>query len=260
MPWIDANGASLRYELTGSGKETLVLVHESGGCLESYDEVVAELGRDFRVLRYDQRGFGFSEKARELTLDGVAGDLAGLLDALKITAPVHLAGCAMGSDFAVAFAVRYPARVLKMAIASPNIGPTKSAARAMERAVQAERDGVRSTMKESHDRSYPEHLRALDPERFRRYQARWVCNSPASFAAQGKMMSTVDLTSDYPKIRAKTLVIGGKYDVMRTQDMARQVAKAIPGSAYVDADTGHFMALQTPRLFIDTVLPFFKAA
>ena len=74
------------------------------------------------------------------------------------------------------------------------------------------------------------------------------------------MMSTVDLTSDYPKIRAKTLVIGGKYDVMRTQEMARQVAKAIPGSAYVDADTGHFMALQTPRLFIDTVLPFFKAA
>lgn len=260
MQWIEANGASLRYELNGSGRETLVLVHESGGCLESYDEVVPELAKDFRVLRYDQRGFGFSEKVRELTLDGVAADLAGLLDALGIAGPVHLAGCAMGSDFAVAFAARNPGRVAKLAIASPNMGPTKSAVRAMERAVQAEREGVRPTMNESHDRSWPAHLRAADPERFRRYQSRWVCNSPASFMAQAQMMSNVDLSAEYAKIRAKTLVIGALHDVMRPPALAQQVAKALPGSSYVEADTGHFMALQTPRLFIDTVLPFFKAA
>jgi hypothetical protein len=33
MPWIEANGASLRYELSGAGKETLVLMHEAGGCI-----------------------------------------------------------------------------------------------------------------------------------------------------------------------------------------------------------------------------------
>jgi len=260
MPWIDANGASLRYELSGAGKDTLVLVHESGGCLESYDEVVPELAKAFRVLRYDQRAFGFSEKASALTLDGVAADLAGLLDALGMTAPVHLAGCAMGSDFSVAFASRYPERVAKLAIASPNMGRTKSAVNAMERAVQAEREGVRSTMNESHNRSWPAHLRAADPERFRRYQSRWVCNSPASFMAQAKMMSNVDLTADYAKIRAKTLVIGALHDVMRPPSVAQKVAGFLPGSTYVEADTGHFMALQTPRLFIDIVLPFLKAA
>jgi 3-oxoadipate enol-lactonase len=260
MLWIDANGASLRYELSGSGLQTLVLVHESGGCLDSFDEVVPDLSCEFRVLRYDQRGFGFSEKVRELTLNGVAADLAGLLDALNITAPVHLAGCAMGSDFAVAFASRYPERVAKLAIASPNMGPTKSAVNAMERAVQAEREGVRSTMNESHNRSWPAHLRAADPERFRRYQSRWVCNSPASFMAQAKMMSNVDLTADYAKIRAKTLVIGALHDVMRPPSAAQKVAGLLSSSTYVEADTGHFMALQTPRLFIDTVLPFLKAA
>ena len=61
MPWIEANGASLRYELSGSGKETLVLVHEAGGCLESYEDALPGLDKEFRVLRYDQRGFGFSE-------------------------------------------------------------------------------------------------------------------------------------------------------------------------------------------------------
>ena len=49
--------ASLRYELSGSGKETLVLMHEAGGCLESYEDTLPALEKEFRVLRYDQRGF-----------------------------------------------------------------------------------------------------------------------------------------------------------------------------------------------------------
>ncbi len=259
MPWIEANGASLRYELSGSGKDTLVLVHEAGGCLESYEEALPGFEKEFRVLRYDQRGFGFSEKARELTFDMVVADLAGLLDALKITAPVHVAGCAMGSDFSVGFAARHPERVARLALASPNTG--NNAARgpqSLERAALVEREGIRASMQASHDRSYPENLRAPDRERFRRYQSRWVCNTPASFSAQARMMHTVDLTPEYPRIKAPTLVIGAKYDSQRPPELAQRVASAIAGSKYVPAETGHFMALQTPQLFVDTLVPFFK--
>jgi 3-oxoadipate enol-lactonase len=73
------------------------------------------------------------------------------------------------------------------------------------------------------------------------------------------MMATVDLAADYPKIRARTLVIGARHDALRPPGLARRVAEALPGCAYVEADTGHFMALQTPQLFVDTVLPFFKS-
>ena len=259
MPWIEANGASLRYELSGAGPETLVLVHEAGGCLESFDDVLPALQKDFRVLRYDQRGFGFSEKVRELTFEGVVADLAGLLDALKITAPVNLAGCAMGADFSVGLAARHPARVAKLVIASPNIGHNGArSAGSIERAAVAEREGIRAVMNASHDRSYPENLRALDRERFKRYQARWVCNTPASFKAQAIMMSTNDLTPDYAKVKAKTLVIGCKYDTLRSPEKAQSVAQALAGAKYIEAETGHFMHLETPQLFVDTVLPFFK--
>src|SRR5215813_11173208 len=114
MPWIEGNGASLRYELSGPGRETLVLLHEAGGCLESYEDALPGLEKEFRVLRYDQRGFGFSEKVRELTFQGVVADLAGLLDVLGITASVNVAGCAMGSDFSTGFAARHPKRVTKL--------------------------------------------------------------------------------------------------------------------------------------------------
>lgn len=259
MPWIDANGASLRYELSGAGPETLVLVHEAGGCLESYEDVLPGLEKDFRVLRYDQRGFGFSEKVRELTFETVVADLAGLLDALKITAPVHLAGCAMGADFSAGFAARHPGRIAKLVIASPLAGGNVGrSAQSLERAALVEREGVRAAMQASHDRSYPENLRAMDRKRFERYQSRWACNTPASFTAQARMMSTVDLTPDYAKIQAPTLVIGAKHDGLRPAEMAGKVAKQIRGAKYLLADTGHFMNLQTPKLFVDTLVPFFK--
>lgn len=259
MPWIEANGASLRYELSGSGKETLVLVHEAGGCLESYEDALPGLEKEFRVLRYDQRGFGFSEKVRELTFETVVADLAALLDALKITSPVHVAGCAMGSDFSVGFAARHPGRVAKLAIASPMIGSNAGrSAPTIERAALVEREGIRAAMQASHDRSYPERFRALDPERFKRYQARWVCNTPASFAASARMMATVDLTPEYAKIKAPTLVIGAQHDTQRPPETAQKVANAISEAKFVLADTGHFMNLETPQLFVDTVVPFFK--
>ena len=259
MPWIEANGASLRYELSGSGTETLVLMHEAGGCLESYEDALPGLEKQFRVLRYDQRGFGFSEKVRELTFGMVADDLAGLLDALKITAPIHLAGCSMGADFSVGFAARYPDRLAKLALASPNIGDNAGrSGPILERAAIVEREGIRATMQASHDRSYPENLRALDRERFKRYQLRWVCNTPASFKASAHMMANVDLTPEYAKIKAQTLVIGAIYDSLRPPEKAKRVVEAIRGAKYVEADTGHFMNLQTPQLFVDTIAPFFK--
>jgi 3-oxoadipate enol-lactonase len=259
MPWIEANGASLRYELSGSGSATLVLLHEAGGCLESYEDALPGLEKDFRVLRYDQRGYGFSEKVRELSFESVVADLAALLDALKITGPVHVAGCAMGADYAVGFAARHAGRVAKLAIASPNIDSNAArGVRSVERAALVEREGIRAAMQDSHDHSWPENLRALDRERFRRYQSRWVCNTPASFTASARMMLTVDLTPLYAKITAPTLVIGAKHDALRPPEKAERVAKAITGAKYVLADTGHFMNLQTPQLFADTVVPFFK--
>src|SRR5213594_754264 len=122
MNWIEANGASLRYDLSGSGAETVVLIHEVGGCIESWDEAHAAFRQQFRVLRYDQRGFGLSEKTRVITMDGIVADLAALLDTLQISGPVHLAGCAMGG--AIALAGRHRTRAARIVAASPATGPT----------------------------------------------------------------------------------------------------------------------------------------
>src|SRR5258707_15460526 len=97
MNFIEVNGVGLRYELTGSGERVIVLIHEMGGSLESWDEVVPRLTAKRRVLRYDTRGAGLSEKVRgALSIDTMVDDLAALMDALGITGKVALAGIAVG--------------------------------------------------------------------------------------------------------------------------------------------------------------------
>ncbi|MSO76637.1 MAG: hypothetical protein EXQ87_06965 [Alphaproteobacteria bacterium] len=78
MQWIEVNGVSLRYESTGKGPKTpLVLIHELGGSLESWDPTLAAFAAAKRVLRFDLRGAGISERVRgTLPLDVMLADIA----------------------------------------------------------------------------------------------------------------------------------------------------------------------------------------
>ncbi len=64
MPFTTANGISIHYKLEGAKGPVVVLLHEMGGTLDSWDKVAPGLTDNFRVLRYDQRGTGLTEKPR----------------------------------------------------------------------------------------------------------------------------------------------------------------------------------------------------
>ena len=79
MDWIDINGTTLRYDIQGSGPATLVLIHEMGGTLESWDHVLPALRPGRRVVRHDWRGAGQSEKlGAPVTFHTMAADIAAL--------------------------------------------------------------------------------------------------------------------------------------------------------------------------------------
>jgi len=261
MNWIEANGASLRYDLCGDAREIVVLPHEVGGCIESWDDALPAFRRSYRVLRYDQRGFGLSEKTRIITMDGMVADLAALLDALGIAGPVHLAGCAMGAAAALAFAGRYPARVARIVAASPATWANADPAAARKRIEETERGGVRAVEPGSLAASYPEIMRALDRPRFERFRRRWLGNDPEAMAAIVRMSTdpAFDLSADLARITAPTLVIGCTHDGIRTPAMVTKVAAQIPGARYVEASSGHFMAIETPDLFTELAIPFLGA-
>src|SRR5215469_3983898 len=108
MEFAEINGAGLRYALDGKssdkGERTLVLVHEMGGSLESWEDAGRRFAESRRVLRYDCRGAGLSQKVRGvLSIDTMADDIASLLDRTKIAGKVALAGVAVGGAVALHF-------------------------------------------------------------------------------------------------------------------------------------------------------------
>ena len=259
MNWLDVNGVSLRYELSGASHaaQTVLLVHELGGCLDSWDETLPAFQREFRVLRYDQRGFGQSEKVSgTLKLDDMVNDIVALLDALAITAPVHVVGSALGSGIAAAFAARHPSRVARLAVQSL-VTHSNPATRElmMARALEMEKSGMRAQAEGSLGRSFPERLRG-NKERFEKYRKRWISNDPRGYAAINRMLLDMQLQPELAHITAPTLSIACSYDVMRPVAMIAEISKLIPNARYVEAESGHFMHAQTPELFTQLVVPF----
>ena len=259
MEFIELDGVALRYELSGKGERTLVLVHEMGGSLESWDEVVPRFAGSRRVLRYDTRGAGLSQKVRgELGLDTMAGDIAALLDALGIAGKVAIAGVAVGGAIALHFAARYPGRTSAVVVGSPatGIAPDRRAA-ALERLAKIEADGMAFAVENAMLNGYAPELRG-DIRRFERFQARWLGNDPSSYATIWRMLANADMRDELTALRCPVLVIGGSLDRVRPPALATEVANLIPGARFVEIRTGHYMAVQTPDLISDCIADFLK--
>jgi 3-oxoadipate enol-lactonase len=260
MHFIELNGVALRYELSGTGDRTLVLVHEMGGSLESWDDVVPRFAGSRRVLRYDTRGAGMSQKARgELTFATMATDIAALLDAHGIAGQVALAGVAVGGAIALQFAAQYPERASAVIVGSPATGI--AAARrpaAFERLAKIEAEGMSSVVEDAMLNGYAPELRG-DGKRFEQFRSRWLGNDPTSYATIWRMLANAEMQKVLGKIKCPTLVIGGSLDRVRPPAIAQEVATTISGARYVEVRTGHYMAVQTPDLVANCIDEFLKS-
>jgi 3-oxoadipate enol-lactonase len=260
VDFIEANGVAIRYELSGAGDRTLVLVHEMGGSLESWDEVAPRIAVTRRVLRYDARGAGLSQKVRgELTLDAMADDIAALLDTLAISGKVAVAGIAVGGAIALHFAARYPERTSAVVAGSPATGiAAERRIPALERVARIEAAGMAFAVEDSMQNGYAPELRD-DVKRFERFRARWLGNDPSSYATIWRMLANADMEAELTRLSRPVLVIGGSLDRVRPAAVAQAIAKSIPGARYVEIRTGHYMAVQTPELIADCIDAFLRS-
>lgn len=249
MPWLTASEVSLRYDVTGDGPDTLLLLHEMGGCLESWDGLLPLLVPRCRILRYDQRGAGLSEKPRgPLRMADAGQDAVAVLDALGIHTPVVAIGTAVGGAVALHLAAAHPTRVRGVIATSPATGVPEAARRPLlEKADQLEREGTRIAVDAGLDLGYPPPLRA-DAARFAHTRAQRLAADPFGWAATMRMLAGLDITADLASISCPALILAGSHDLGRPPERVAAVAAAIPGAEYRVLESGHFMAIQTPEL------------
>ena len=101
MPTIQVNGVQLYYELHGSGEDVLVLNNGIIASTATWAFQLPALTPHYRVLLYDMRGQGQSQKWQpgdpDYTWEQHADDLAALLDALGIER-AHIGGISYGGE------------------------------------------------------------------------------------------------------------------------------------------------------------------
>ena len=122
---IDVNGVSLWHRITGEG-EPVVQIHGAGFGHFNFDPATPELSKQFRVIDFDMRGYGQSDKPlQDYDMEVWADDVAGLMDVLGVE-QAHIHGTSMGGMIATVFAGKYPERTTSVVIncAAARLGVT----------------------------------------------------------------------------------------------------------------------------------------
>jgi 3-oxoadipate enol-lactonase len=252
--------ARLRYARDGESGPSLVLIHELGGTLDSWDGVVATLEKDFRILRYDMRGAGQSETPPNgFTLDDWVEDLHDLLAATKLPQPCHLVGGAVGALIATGYALKYPEQLGSVTLLAAALGASEARRADM---IARTRVVLEKGMAEITDAalqiSYPPAVRH-DPARFQRFRETMLRANVQGYVYCNLVLANTNLESRLGELKVPTQFIAGVHDSLRTPAIVSGLAAKVPGAKYEAVDSGHFMHVQTPQLVADRIKAFVQA-
>ncbi|SRR6266568_2187755 len=109
------DGLTFSYLDAGGSGPALIALHAHLMEATTYTALAAALAPDYRVIALDQRGHGYSSHAPSYTREAYLGDIAALLNHLKLPSAVLL-GNSLGGVNAYQFAARHPERVRALVI------------------------------------------------------------------------------------------------------------------------------------------------
>jgi 3-oxoadipate enol-lactonase len=241
---MEANGISIHYQLAGQGA-SVVLLHEMGGTLDSWDGVAPALAQNYRVLRYDQRGSGLTEKVRAITTEILLADLEAVLTESALPPPYHVVTVAAATMPALLYMTKYPDRIASFTFCNPFTGADPSRVAALnERAGLAERDGMRKAIPTTLDNSWPPGIG--DRAAYATYRGRYLAHDPVCFAAFNRSIAQPNVTHLAREIAKPAMVVAGRFDKVRPPAASEAFAKTIPNARFELIDAVHMMPAQAP--------------
>src|ERR1700728_1173765 len=122
MPFAEVNGQRIRFDDSGGAGPPVILSHGFLMDREMFAPQIDALSGEFRVITWDERGFGETEFDGEpFTYWDSAGDCLGLLDHLGIEEAV-LGGMSQGGFLSLRAALLAPKRVRALALIDTQAG------------------------------------------------------------------------------------------------------------------------------------------
>jgi 3-oxoadipate enol-lactonase len=251
------NAAPLFHAESGAG-EAVVLAHAIGCDHRMWESLATALAPRYRVLAVDLRGHGRSPvTARPYSLEGLAGDVAALLDRLGV-GQAHWVGLSMGGMVGQAFALAHGERLGRLVVANSTsaYGPEgRGMWEARARAVEA--GGMAAIKDMAMSRYFSDEFRARHPEVVETTGERFLATPAAGYIACCDAIADLDYTAALPRIRARTLVIAGERDAGTPPAMSEAMARGIAGARLaVIPGAAHLSAVEKPTEFNALVRDF----
>lgn len=241
--YASSDGVSIAYQTFGDGPIDLVIVPGWVSNLDAFweepavEEFYRRLASFSRLILFDKRGTGLSDRVELPSLETRMDDVRAVLDAVG-SGRAALFGYSEGGPMCALFAATYPERTLALVMAgsyarmmaAPGYEFGRTQQDVDELLGEIERDWGQAV---GLDRRAPS--RAGD-QRFRRWWARFLRASASPSAALSliRMNAQIDIRHVLPSIRVPTLILHSVGDRALPVEGSRYLARAIPGARLVE--------------------------
>jgi 3-oxoadipate enol-lactonase len=238
MPFVNAiDGTRIHYEVTGkSGATPVLMIQGLGASKNAWNLQRIAMATRFRIISFDNRGAGRSDKPTEpFTLEQMADDALAVLDAAGIET-AHVVGASMGGVISQIVAVKYPHRVRSLTLVCTACRNHPWRQELLQTWAKTAADkGMIEVGKEAAQW-------VMSPRSFRRLVPAFTWMGPLaalrprhSFVSQidAILNTREDLVDQLSTITAPTMVIVGNQDILTPRGDSEEIAERIPNAELV---------------------------
>ena len=260
MDFRALNGVVLHVEDLGPvDRPALVFANSLGTDFRIWDDVVARLIEQFRIVLYDKRGHGLSESGDSpYSIDDHVADLAALLDELAIEKAI-VCGLSVGGLIAQGLYAARPELVsgLILCDTAHRIGTPEAWA---ERMAAIEKGGIASIADAILERWFSKALREGDPVALAGWRAMLTRTPQEGYLGTCAAIRDADFTEQAKKIAVPTLCVVGAEDGATPPELMRQTADLIPGAGYeIIEGAGHLPCIEQPEKTAALIADFLRS-
>ena len=261
MPKLALNDIELYYEIRGSGIP-LLLIAGLASDSQSWQPISEKLASHCQVITVDNRGVGrTSPLDTDTGIHAIAADCIALVRHLGLKS-VNMLGHSMGGLVALDCAIHYPEYVGKMILATTSSCNSRRNNDLFSNWASSLETGLdlkiwfRSIFHWILSERFFDDVKAVEDALQFEVDYPYPPNAVA-FRKQVDAIAEFDCTDKLSGIAAKTLVIAGNEDLLFPVQICKYLAGRIPGAAFKVIDNAaHAIYMETPDVFVDTVLNF----
>jgi 3-oxoadipate enol-lactonase len=273
--YADVNGIKICYEVAGEG-EPLLLVHGFGSKKEIWIAQFPVFSKHFKVIRFDNRGAGKSDRPKgTYTMEIFADDIKGLMDHLGIE-KTYIAGWSLGGMIVQNFVLKYPENVKKVILINTNYGfpdedgPLVYKNMRLEEEKQKKIDHVKAWWDAARSGYYIKFRKEMEANPSKKWYGLWsaedliemsIVDPPTTedIEIQASALKTHDTFNRLKTIISPTLIITASHDRLTPKSSMEEIHKQIPNSKFVVIDkAGHSSPLEKSPEVNQAIIDFLK--